>query len=568
MIRSKYIFLLFGLLSLASCFKDSEVIEEDIIKPDPKVIVDESQLVVKVTNERGEDITGITAEFNNDIKVVDEASIFYFTGKKISKEDELLIVTDKEGESFQYKIYSIENEVNYHQVSIFKNYEKADVGSQSNQVINSSSGELFKLQGDNYLQGQNKYSGNVSLIYHGFDINNKNHRMAIPGGNTLLDNGIRKVINFSEVFRFDAYDIEKRVLNFVVPISVTLKNDVENNEVVLYYNRLLHDWQITDIKTNANNIDIGNSGIYAIASLNEVSIIKGNITINERIAKNQTLNIKYDEQYFTANSTNTGKWECMVPKQKDIKIEIQHECITSNEINIVSSEKINDIGLRNIETSEIKPISIKAIIKDCDANNISDAMVLIKSGNYNSHIFIPSSSFDISHYVCNSSDVEVSVIGNGIRSLPFKVFDDKINLDNLILCNAINESYLLLKDDSGNKIRYSDVSNNFSNKKIIINYSKSNESTLNLSFNHNNKEEIITPLKSNLIWTEAGFGNKGIVFNCPTSDDCGFTSFEITYLNTESEYIRGNFTGRFWIKTINPVTATYKNIEGEFQIRR
>lgn len=566
--KSKLVFLFILLTTITSCFKDSEELSEVIITPNPKIIIESAQLVVKVTNENGEEVTGISADFNNEIKVVDNSSIFFFSTKKISKEDEILTITDKDGESFHYKIYSIENEVNYHEVCVFKNYGAETINSNLNKTINFSTGQSIQLTNDNYLQGQNNYSGNVIIKYHGYDLQNAFHRKAIPGGHTLIDKGVRKMIDYKEVFRFDAYDTDKKNINFKTPVKINLIKNVKATDVILFYNSAQRDWEITNIIPDQNSIHILKSGIYAVAELNDVAIVKGRITFNSKDAKNENLLLEYADQKRNIATTNSGKWECLVPIDKTIKINLQHECISSPSKTIISSNKINDSGIIDFISNNVETVSIKANLKNCNDQALNNAILIIETQNMRNHLLVTDALLNIEQNICSGDKAKLTIIGNDIQGKTFNIIENSIDLDNYILCSQASDEYLLIRDDQGNKILYNQLESTVNANNITIDYSKNDEQKLNLKFNHNNVPGQINPILSNLVWHDNTFGNQGIVFNCPSSNDCGFNMMQLTYINNSNEYIRGKFAGRFWIKTTNPVTASYKNIEAEFQVRR
>ena len=73
----------------------------------------------------------------------------------------------------------------------------------------------------------------------------------------------------------------------------------------------------------------------------------------------------------------------------------------------------------------------------------------------------------------------------------------------------------------------------------------------------------------NILFQDKTLSNGGYSLYCPTSSfGCGFETFEITHFGETGEWIRGNFSGTFWVKTFDPLTAGNKRIEGEFQIYR
>jgi hypothetical protein len=73
--------------------------------------------------------------------------------------------------------------------------------------------------------------------------------------------------------------------------------------------------------------------------------------------------------------------------------------------------------------------------------------------------------------------------------------------------------------------------------------------------------------KANIVWVDDQIGGYGVSLSCPTSSECGFTNVEIIYWGQNGNLVKGRFEGRFWLKTLNPIGAQYKNISGEFQIK-
>jgi len=89
----KYAYLLIIIMA-SSCYKDENTNTTTIIKNDPRYIIESSQMVIEVADENENQIVGLTASFNGEIKVVNKSSFFHFAGKKVNKFEELLRITD------------------------------------------------------------------------------------------------------------------------------------------------------------------------------------------------------------------------------------------------------------------------------------------------------------------------------------------------------------------------------------------------------------------------------------------------------------------------------------------
>src|SRR5690606_31708060 len=75
-------------------------------------------------------------------------------------------------------------------------------------------------------------------------------------------------------------------------------------------------------------------------------------------------------------------------------------------------------------------------------------------------------------------------------------------------------------------------------------------------FVHQATESVLANESANIVWQDPNFSSAGIEIDCPTSQSCGFEKIELTSY-PETGWIRGRFTGRFWTRTYQPLTAKY-----------
>ncbi len=74
----------------------------------------------------------------------------------------------------------------------------------------------------------------------------------------------------------------------------------------------------------------------------------------------------------------------------------------------------------------------------------------------------------------------------------------------------------------------------------------------------------------NILLQSDTFNGKAFEIYCPTSTDgCGFERFSFTHFDYKGDkFIRGYFKGKFWTKSYGPLKASYKQMEGEFQVKK
>lgn len=218
MYLSKYIFILAGILMMAGCYPDAEESTEIIIKPVRKTIIASANVVINVTDENGQTLTGLTARFNKESKIINQASFFQFEAKDISKENELLTITDKDGEVFEFALYNIENQVNYHHLTLFRNTLKINFITSEGSIISFPSGKInIDLTNTEFKSGNESFAGNVNCIYHEFDLSNPFHLQALPGGKLIDINGKYSLVEWLHVFRFDLLTQNEKYLTLASP---------------------------------------------------------------------------------------------------------------------------------------------------------------------------------------------------------------------------------------------------------------------------------------------------------------------------------------------------------------
>lgn len=557
-----------GILFLG-CYEDSEEITETIEKPIPSKIITEANLVVNVQDETGLPISGISAHFNHQNKVINQASYFHFLSKNISKENEILTVTDGKGHSFDFSMYTIENEVNYHTITLFKNVQEIAFSSAQDQNLTSPSGNInLHLSPNNYTVDQEKYAGNIQGRFYEINTFNPTHLKALPGGQIIHQNGVQKFIQFHVAFNIELTTPAQKTVSCRSSQKVEIVNIVPTESVILYYNKVSKRWENKGIYSAKNGIPFTESGFYALADLEDISILKGQWLLNDFPMMNQKIKYEFNNITQETYTSNTGKWEIIVSRNTLITISHDHECSVNTEKIMVQTDKNQvETNIKNFVTLEWENVSIKGSFKSCDHLPIHEGFIIVQNGIDPIQIYIPRSTFSINLPLCTQDDVNIATSSTTSSPTSLIRYTGKnIALGQIFLCETFTDNYVALKTQE----TYSNLTTLLEAKEDagIFNFTfEYSGQVFNLKFKHNNQAGNIDPSSTNIVWIDPNFDGKGIELLCPTSTSCGFDEVEL-YTFEKNGWIKGRFKGEFWVKNNNPLTARYQQLEGEFQINQ
>lgn len=569
MYLSKYIFVVATLLILAGCYPDTEDSTDTIIKPVKKTVIASSKVVINVTDETGQALTGLTARFNQQSKIINLASFFLFDAKNIYKENELLSITDKDGQVFEYSLYNIENQVNYHNLTLFRNTQKKVFSTTEGSVISFPSGKMdIDLINTNFTLENETYAGNVNCLYHEYDLNNPYHVQAIPGGKLLDIDGKYHLIEWLYVFRFDLLTQNEKYLALANPQNVFLKISPDKQARVIQYDRSKKFWTDLGTFSDTKNIPVQTSGIYAVVYTHEPSVLKGVFTANNLPLVKQKITYDYDGKSYEAQTTNTGTWEIWVPKNTSVSIQPSATCPDLQDgITINAGENIVDTGTKNFSTTQIKNITLKGSFKNCFAEALPGGFIMINQNTKTEYIYIPESDFEWTLPVCGDGDLSYGAAGNAGEKMANISFDNDIaDLGNIFLCSGLENQYISLRTPDGKTLYTGDIIVTGSGSETSI-FFKSTTQEFLITFLNNQQPGLVTAETGNIVWKDPTFLSKGIEINCPTSNTCGFE--EIRILSQQhNDWIKGSFKGNFWSKTLQPLTARNQILEGDFFIKR
>jgi hypothetical protein len=563
----KYTFLII-ILSVLSCFKDENDTITTIIKNDPKYIIDESELVIEVADENEKPVVGLTASYNGEIKLVNKSSFFHFEGKKVNKFEELLKITDQNGYAYDYLIHSQANEVNYKKINVFINKENASFASNVDFVLSITSDIKVNLSKDNYNVNVNQnYTGNIELRYNQFDIQNESHIKTLPGGKFGVKDNQLWLLQMEDAFEFTVYSADKQKLSFKKPITIQLST-VKSGSALFYYDADSHVWTYLQDVVSNQQVLTSRHGTYCIAQIKSFSILKGQWMINQLPARQSVITLtssSLNEQVLTSNN---GLWEAIVPMGENITVTYALSCDQTESKSVKVIDKKMDVGTHVTSSPNYVPYQIKGQIRDCNGGLLEEGFLKIRSERINKTLYIDSSTFSFTIPLCEGDLVSISctTITTDYETTILENVPYQIDLSHIYLCDDIKDNYLVLYID-GFVRKYTSFEKTI-NSEIIQIGASSFDVPIFMKFGHKNMVGQIDNNKANIAWYDEQIAGYGVSLNCPTSTTCGFTNVEITYWGQNGNLVKGRFEGRFWLKTLNPVGAEYKNISGEFQLKQ
>lgn len=553
--------------TLFGCFKDTENTTEVIIKPVPSVTIGAANVVVKVQDEFGRPISGLTARFNKITKVVENASIFHFTGENIYKENELLTLTTAQGKSFEFNLYNVENQINYHQITLFSQSKHSAFSSRETHVLPlpSNSFEL-KFVPQVYHTGALDYAGEVQTQYMDYDITNPIHRQALPGGNILLDNGIKKIMQVTKAFYINLSTPDEKSLTWNLPQKGVFTQEFPAGSYLLFYEKESHQWKIISAIDQKKEIEIAASGTYIVAELANYHVVNGTWLVDNNPLLGHGIEITSPGFSTNLHTTNTGYWEAVVPANQNVSIKALFACPSTVQTVVQTIGEKTATGTRNFSAPDITFIEAQGNLLDCDHQPLQEGFLLFQGTNGDKALYFEENQFQIKLPVCASENYTFSAKRGNVSSTKLNVLQNSLSLGNVYVCEDLTEQYVALKTMDGYSNLFQSIQ--FADDGQVMTLEMNNAPLqFYIKMKHAGMEGIVPNENANIIWRDPNFVNKGIEIECPSSTSCGFENIELTQYS-EDQWIRGSFTGRFWTKTFDPLTAKYQNVHVDFQVKK
>lgn len=562
--------LFLSLTFVLACGKDK--IEEETweVPDEPRIIVESARMVTGITDENGLPLDGLTAAFNDTIRLVDKGAYFQFKGTQLNKRGEILRLTDKEGRQYHFTQRPIENDVAYFQHVIIRN-KPAFVHKSHNplELPLSNETQIF-IAANQYRKSVQSYSGDVIVEYFTYDVNRENHRAALPGGVTGIDKtGKRTLLKMLTVFSITCKTPNAENLEFA---SATVSSSSLNQDHALfYYNEKIGNWEEVDNETGQENAAvISKPGYYCIAKPISYIQLKGSLLLAGNPAPNQKVTIKYSGSVQTTFTSNSGKWEALIPSNEEVSYSYDLPCFAAAK---TVGPSANDIQLTGDNPSQNSQISrFKGKILDCMGQKLENSFLQVQGNDFHKTIYLDGANIDFVLPHCESNYIRVRAYdaetGESGSEMEWRPGVDN-QMYNVFACAQMAEPYFEVHNDEGSVI-YTQLIQMKVQDRVQLQAKNTDSGNNALTLVFPATQSGVQPNGSiNLTWYDNSFAGKGISVNCANSINCGFENFDITHLSElQDGWVRAQFKARMWSKILNTLEAGYVEVEGSFQFKR
>lgn len=555
---------------LWSCGEDFIDDQTWTVPDEPNVIVESARIVTGITDEKGNAVDGLTAAFGDTIRLVNKGDVFQFKGNKLNKKGEVLLVTDQEGNKFEFTQTPIANDVSYfHQVVI---KDLPSLLHKSHLALNLVYNNQLSVSipSNQYKKSLQPYSGDVKIKYFAYNLNNEFHRAALPGGLTgFTDNGSRKLLNMVAAFNLVVQTATSETVEFE---KATLNSSYLTDENILFhYNENTHNWEeVSNTSNHQNEIAISQSGHYCIAQPLSFVRLNGRLLSNGLPVPNQKVKIQYQQTVQTTYTSNGGRWEALVPAKSEVNYSYDLPCLDKIYTAAISDAEVflpdDDPSTLLISTH------FEGKIVNCEGKYLTNGFIRIVESESSKVVFLEQSAFEISLPHCQTATLSLSAFDaeTGETGPPIEwQAGSQHQVYNLLACSGLQGDYLEVHNAEGSLI-YTKLDQKYESGRLWLEASdEMNEANVfNIVFPVD-QQGIQATDKINLTWYDLRFAGEGIAFNCAISQNCGFELLDLTHLSTQPNgWIRGQFKGRLWSKIISTLQAGYVNVEGSFQFKR
>jgi hypothetical protein len=567
----RHVILNLGLVFLlVSCHENEEEVTIIETNDPPRVTISTTQ-TARVINENGEALLNYDATYNQQQQNDLAQSFVLFDGKLVNKYGEKLTIHTASGVSSTYIVSGVENDINYSMLTVFEKRNKIEVGHDAKMNITINDETTLTTQPNTYTIDGNSYNTKVNITHFNPDLNNDVHISAIPANRVGKDiNGEHKYLEIYDVFYLDVRSENGQPLETKLGI---ISDYLQENDLKIWsfdYDKSI--W--LPVKTEDNNqfFIYQKSGFYCKAKSKPGIYASGQLALENTPISNIRINLHDGQSRQSVFTSGKGKWIAFLPANADVRVDVRAACGPIETFNI----KTENTTLENLKTSLDNSSQLFAKIvgqvKDCNGDLNVD-YILKNHSDQTTYYFTKGSSTDIYVPVCGSEEVTLStstIDGNEEGNRVTWSVEEIIQTGTWFACDRAKNPYFNLIIDGTNKMYWQTKTQKNNDGRWSIDLLDEQSNVVLSIFVPDDGAGKKADTRLNILLREQSFEGQGYEIFCPTSTlGCGFEKFEITHYDFKNDnFIRGYFKGRFWVKTLSPLTAGHKNVEGEFQLKK
>ncbi len=546
-----------------ACHQDTDTEINVIETPDPPAVLITTKLVsqtdttIAQTSNSFQIFAGLSSSFQ-------ELPYSYTKGVNVNRDFELIRLKDPNQFEYYHVLSLIENDVNYLHWKIpvpeqFTGQSTSDiqVPITNDLTISIPANAILNLD-------STEYTGPYMVSYSALNPSSESI-LSIPSFTGRDENNVVVSLLFEKCIYLTIRSPEGIELKFSSNAFIQ-SNDVTNADQWAF-DENTGTWKQL-IQDADHKLHLDDRKYYAYADQHPMIRCTGKLDVNGISLINQPIHISYEGQTRIIYTTNNGAWSIQLPFETLITAETVLSCGTSSQFKFTSGK---DIIQLHVENEDIKNIIVRGTAHDCDGTPLHNHLIQLY-GEQKTIIYNPDPEISLNIPVCDQSYIGLSdlnpVSGQSGPNIYWPV-SDTIDLHSTFACDMARNEYLSLTVSGEHKI-YWDLKSSLNpqNRLIIENTVTDPDFEFQVAVTGLTTGRHMDNMV-NILFEDMHLGSKGYSLYCPSSSSCGFSDFTITQFGEQSgQWIRGYFSGRFWIKTFHPLTAGYRQVEGEFQVYR
>ena len=571
---------LFAMLTISSCYKDETIIDQTtLISKDHPPIAISGNLVGIVNDEFGNEISDFSTKLMNETYHSYQTGYYHFQVKEANKNGTPIKIT-KENQQYEFTLKPINNEVNYFSHTIFTKPKTIEQSSTQQLSILFNNNSKLEINANSYLIANEKYDGEVNLKSFVPDLQNPIQLEALPGDHLAKDYENNEVwLDYYDAIYIDIKGTDNSDLTLEKNQAfVTLNSNTQECEkcIVWRYNDTLNIWKEHYNPSDYTNInfEITQSGFYCLATPEIYNLVEGKIHSDNVPFRNQAVDI-YDNDKLLQRiyTTNNGKWFTHLPINREYKYKFHSNCSDKyEEIFSIAEEERNQISVPNIDKRS--STNIKGEIRDCKNELVNNHFLKIWKDNSYKCLFFNEADVDIDIINCSEENLLLQSANEFWQEigpkLKYNEVNRKINFLRSYSCNDIKQNgYFNLKLDDKEKLLFLNEAIFINDKTVFNIYDLNPNMEMQISFS-SQEARSYEDNELNIYFKDLEIDGVNYEINCKNSTEgCGFEIFNIeVYGDKKGAWIKGNFKGKFWVKSYDPLIASYKTIEADFLIPR
>jgi len=567
---TRYLLALVSLLFLIACHKDSDEVITIIDQPDPPEVLITTR-IVSVFDLSGSGVNPTEIAVAGQTLPILSHPFAQLKSAGLDRDFELMEIHTTSNLDFLQVQSLVENDVNYAHISfpvltVFTGMSNIREDFSFLDYIRITVPSMSILTMDSMV-----YEGTYML--HVGHVDSTSYGIPVPGyiGQTVHHENKILLFNSCYYVSVTTQDGQPLILSDAATLAcpgISGEKWAFNAEKAIWYN---HE---NPAATDPQRISLGNEKYYAFADFEEASRTTGTLQINGQPTPNYPIRFIYDGGEQIIYTTNSGRWALYLPAGQTCTAIVWLPCGEKEEITFTTSETDESVAHLNVESTEIINARITGTSRDCNFLPLDLNYTALKCSWWNSLVLSddPQLNFHIPIPLCGEFPLFISSIdplsGEQGPFIPWKA-KDTIQIYSTLACEKANDEYLSLSVSDEQKIYWELASQSDGDRLIIANDMTDPDLDFQV-FIEGMNEGAYTDQMLNIIFEDKALGTRGYSLYCPTAPSgCGFKNFTITHFaETEGQWIRGVFEGKFWIKTFHPLTAGYRNVKGEFQVFR